>query len=79
MHARQGYTSPMERGSFFSVACIILCSILGVSPILSLLPIPFLAMRGQVQVVDLRGHRMGETPKTEHNIIRATWKGFLIQ
>lgn len=30
-------------------------------------------------MVDLRGHRTGETPKIEQKVIRATWKSFFIQ
>ena len=30
-------------------------------------------------MVDPRGPEMGETPNTEHKVICATWKGFLMQ
>ena len=63
----------------FQQAWIALCSTLGFLPILCLLPIPFLATRGQVQIVDMRGHRIGEIPKIEHKAVSATLKGFLTQ
>lgn len=47
-----------------------LCSILGFLPILCLLLVPFLAMKG---------HRMCKMPRVEHQVIHSTLKAFFIQ
>ena len=48
-------------------------------PILCLLPVPFLAVKGQAQIVDRRGHTTGEMPKIEHKAPLSTLRGFLVQ